>query len=184
VSKDDLGRIPIPDPQTMPIAQLASLADSILHERDNLENDFVAKYGAKLPEFDDGNVNVYIAPSAVLATSRMPKLTMLALVGRGEVKNYGATNGRIKALRARNLIACPLDAAHPHVVAFTQVLALFLNEPERENDTWSQAQNWLLPEMVAARAWLTTYNTLTQQAQANWERYVLLQRQIDEVVAN
>ena len=99
VSKDDLGRMPIPDPQTMPVAQLATLADALLSERSRLEQDFALKYHARLPRFDDGNV--YVPPSAVLAQTRLPKLTLSALVGRGEVKNIGPLSGRIRALSTR-----------------------------------------------------------------------------------
>jgi hypothetical protein len=137
---------------------------------------------AKLPEFDDGRV--YIPPSAVLATTRLPILRMMDLVGRGEVRNHGATNGRIKALRARNFIVCTTNPANPSTAMFSQVLDLFLSEPDRENDTRSQAQSWQLPELVAATAWLNTYNTVSQQAQASWDRFVAMQREIDEVVAD
>lgn len=182
VSKDGLDHVPIPDPQTMPIAQLAGLTDSLLNERANLERDFVTKYKAKLPKFDDGTV--YVSPSAVLATSRLPKLTLLALVGRGEVRNNGPVNGRIRSLRTRNLIVCTLDPALPYAAAFTRILDLFLSEPERENETWSQAQSWQLPEPIAAPAWLEMYNIIRREAQERWTTFVELQRQLDELVAN
>lgn len=166
----------------MPVTQLANLASSLLNERAKLDKDFVVKYGAKLPEFDDGNV--YIPPSAFLAATRAPKLSMSALVGRGEVKNNGPVNGRIKALRVKNLIVCIMDSANPNAAAFTQILGLFLNEPERENNTWSQAQSWQLPDTITARTWLNTYHSTSQQAQANWDRFVSLQKKIDEVVAD
>ena len=140
------------------------------------------KYNAKLPEFDDGQV--YIPPSTVLATTRLPKLSMMGLVGRGDVKNNGAANSRIKALRARNLVVCTIDPKNPNAVAFSQVLNLFLNEPGRENDAWSQAQTWQLPDPAAAVAWLNIYNSVTQQAQTKWSTFVGLQRQLDEVVAD
>jgi hypothetical protein len=166
----------------MPVTRLASLVNSLLNERATLNRDFVVKYGAKLPEFDDGVV--YIPPSTFLAATRMPKLSISALVGRGEVKNNGPANGRIRALRARNLITCTMDAVDPNSPAFTQILELFLNEPERENETWSQAQTWQLPDTVTANAWLHTYQGVSQQAQANWHRCVSLQKEIDEVVAD
>ena len=182
VGKDDLGRVPIPDPQTLPVAQLAALADALLRERANLETDFVEKYRVKLPRFDNGEV--FVPPSAVLASSRLPKLTMQALVGRGEVKNLGAATGRIRALRGRKLIVSTLPVTHPNAIAFTQVLNLFLEEPERENETWNQAQHWQLPDTVAAGAWLNMYNGICQQAQAGWNSFVALQQQVDNVVAD
>ncbi len=182
IGKDDLGRVPIPDPQTLPVTQLAALTNELIRERANLEENFVVKYQAELPEFDDGQV--YIPPSAVLATSRLPRLRMMDLVGRGEVRNHGAANGRIKALKARNFIVCTADPTNPNMASFTQVLDLFLSEPDRENNTWSQAQSWQLPEMVAAATWLDTYSTIVQQAQASWDRFVAMQRQLDEVVAD
>ena len=180
VSKDDLGRVPIPDSQTLPVAQFAALTNDLLQERARLERDFVVLYRAKLPKFDEGKV--YVPPSAALANSRLPKLTLLALVGRGEVKNIGPTNGRIRALRNRNMIVAALAATHPNSVAFAQVLNLFLDEPERENDTWVQAQSWQLPDTAAASAWLNMYNTVSQQAQSGWERFVALQEQVDQAV--
>lgn len=182
VGKDDLGRIPIPDPERMPVTQLAKLADEMLNERAAIEKDFVLKYGAKLPEFDDGSV--YIPPSTFLAATRLPKLNIAALVGRGEVKNNGPITGRIRALRARNLIISSIDPNRPNAAAFAQVLELFLNEPGRENESWSEAQHWQLPDSVAAKAWLDSYQSISQQAQANWQRFIALQEQIDEAVAD
>jgi hypothetical protein len=182
VGKDDLGRIPIPDPANMPGTQLAKLANEMLNERAALEKDFVLKYGAKLPEFDDGAI--YLPPSTFLAATRLPKLSMAALVGRGEVKNNGPAVGRIRALRARNLIISAIDPARPNAAAFAQVLEVFLNEPGRENDSWSEAQLWQLPDSAAAQAWLNSYFSAGQQAQANWHRFMALQQQVDEVVAD
>ncbi len=182
VGKDDLERMPIPDPQTMPVAQLATLADALLSERSRLEQDFALKYHARLPRFDDGNV--YVPPSAVLAQTRLPKLTLSALVGRGEVKNTGPLNGRIRALSARNQIVSTLPFTNPNAAALTQVLDLFLHEPGRENETWTQAQSWQLPDTIAASAWLTTYNTINQQAQTSWQQFVALQHQCDTLVAD
>ncbi len=54
----------------------------------------------------------------------------------------------------------------------------FLNEPERENETWAQAQSWQLPDTVAASAWLDNYSRLSQQARAAWEDC------IDDLVAD
>ena len=182
VAKDELGRLPIPDPQTLPVAQLARLADELLAVRGRLERDVVEQYDAKLPEFDDGTV--YVPPSAVLAASRLPRVSMQALVGRGVVKNSGAANGRIRALRARNLITCDVAAAGSNGAAFAEVLHHFLSEPARENDTWAQAQSWQLPDTVAAVAWLDSYNGLRQQAQASWNSFIALLRQGDELVAD
>jgi len=165
----------------MPIAQLAQLADALLHERASLEVDVVKTYNAKLPEGDD---TVYIPPSAVLATMRLPKLTLMGLVGRGDVKNNGPANGRIRSLRTRNLIVSTLPSTTAYASAFSEVLALFLYEREREDETWSQAQNWQLPDPIAASAWLQMYNTVAQQAQAQWERFNALQQQVDDVVAD
>jgi hypothetical protein len=182
VGKDDLGRVPIPDPQTMPVERLAGLAEDLLRERAAIESDFVEKYRARLPRFDDGKV--YMPPSAVLAMVRLPKLTMQALVGRGEVRNIGAANGRIRALRARNMIVATVASANPNAAAFAQVLDLFLQEPGREADSWLQAQSWQLPDTVAATAWLQMYNTISQQVQTSWDRFVALQKQVDEAVAD
>ena len=182
VGKDDLGRVPIPDPQTIPVARLASLAEDLLKERAMIESEFVGKYQARLPRFDDGDI--YMPPSVVLATTRLPKLTMQALVGRGEVRNTGTANGRIRALRARNMIVATVASTNPNAAAFAQVLDLFLQEPGREADSWMQAQSWQLPDTVAASAWLQMYSAICQQAQANWDRFVALQQQVDEAVSD
>lgn len=68
--------------------------------------------------------------------------------------------------------------------AFSLRSALFLREPGREDDTWSQAQNWLLPDPVAAEHWLASYRNASQQTQAAWENVVTLQQQVDTVVAD
>lgn len=182
VGRDELGRVPIPDPERMPVQQLAELANTMLVERARLENDFVLKYGAKLPEFDDGTV--YIPPSTFLAATRLPRLDIAALVGRGEVRNNGPANGRIRALRARNLIVSTLKSSHTQPDAFAQVLELFLREPGREQDTWSQAQSWQLPDTLAASAWLNAYSDANRQAQASWKRVIAMQTDIDEAVAD
>ncbi len=182
VSKDDLSRVPIPDPQNLPITQLAKLVDEILNERIKLSENFVEKYKALLPEFDDGKV--YIPPSTVLTVSRMPKLTLQALVGRGEVKNNGSANGRIESLRKGKLIKCILDPANPNSTALTNILDLFLSEPGKEKDTWFQAQSWQLPDIRAAKDWLDRYHIVVQEAQTSWNRFVSLQKQIDDLVAS
>jgi hypothetical protein len=120
----------------------------------------------------------------VLAASKLPKLRLMDLVGRGEVRNNGADSGRIKALSARNLIVCTANPTDPNTTTFAQVLDLFLQEPGRGDDTWIQAQSWQLPEMVAAADWLRTYNALCQQAQESWDRFVALQQHVDELVAD
>src|SRR5205823_5158370 len=64
VSKEELGRIPMPDPDSMPRVQLAALANEMLSERAALDREFIVQYSAKLPEFADGEV--YIPPSTFL----------------------------------------------------------------------------------------------------------------------
>ena len=41
-----------------------------------------------------------------------------------------------------------------------------------------------LPDTVAATAWLQMYNTISQQVQTSWDRFVALQKQVDEAVAD
>lgn len=182
VGKDELDRVPIPEPKTLPVTELADLADKLLNERANLEKNFIVKYRAKLSEFDDSKI--YIPPSVVLASTTLPTLKMADLVGRGEIKNNGPRNGRVKSLRIRNLIICTIDPLRPYAATFAEVLDLFLNETERENETWNQAQSWHLPEPIAAIAWLNTYKSINQQAQASIDKLVLLQQQANDVVAD
>lgn len=181
VSKDELDRVPIPNPQTLPVKLLADLVNQLLEERTSLENDIIAKFGAKLPEYDE---KVYVKPSMVLGTSRLPKLTIADLVGRGELRNVGPMSGRIKALRLRNSIICTATPSDPNTAVFSKVLDLFLSEPEHEKETWSQAQYWLLPDPLAANAWLDMYNTISQQAQEKWEQFMVLQQKVDNVVSD
>ncbi|HCI81300.1 MAG TPA: hypothetical protein DHW02_16600, partial [Ktedonobacter sp.] len=181
VSKDELVRVPIPDPQTLPIAQLSDLANRLLAVRGSLERDFVERYHAVLPEFEAGTV--YIPPSTVLAASRVPKLTIQALVGRGEVRNTGQTNGRIRTLRTRNIVST-IGPSRAYATSFSEILNLFLYEPGREEETWSQAQNWTLPDPVASAQWLSSYRQLMQQAQQQWETFLALQQQVDEAIAD
>ena len=54
VMKEDLGRVPIPDPQSMPVAQLASLAQELLNERGDLEKNFVTSYNSRFGHFQVG----------------------------------------------------------------------------------------------------------------------------------
>ncbi len=182
VSKEELGRIPIPDPVSVPVTQLADLAQRLLDKRTALDRDFTIKFGAKFPEFEEGQV--YIPPSTFLAATRLPKLSMAALVGRGEVRNNGPINGRIRSLRSSHAIVCAMDASNPKAVIFAQVLELFLREASRENETWSQAQDWLLPDPVAAESWYTAYQNTVKQAQMDWERGISLQQRIDAAVAD
>lgn len=165
----------------MPVARLARLADDLLSERAHLEL-FTQQYGAILPERDEGKV--YVPPSGYLKKVTLPKLTIAALVGRGEVKNHGAANGRIRALRARKQIVSTVDPARAYAQAFAQALDLFLDERGREDETWSQAQRWQLPDTAAAAAWLDGYNAICQAAQTSWDTFIALQQQADDVVAD
>ncbi len=183
VGKDELGRVPIPDPQHMPVAQLAKLANEMLKERSRLNQEYLSKYQAKLPVFDDETM--YIPPSTFLATTtRIPKITMAGLVGQGKVKNYGRANGKIKSLRTKNLIVSTIDSTDPNGSTLTEILNLFLNEPKREDASWSEAQNWQLPDPVAADNWLNAYYDICAQAQKSWSTFISLQRQIDDIVAD
>ncbi len=182
VVKDDLSRVPIPDKQFMPTGLLSSLADNILREYVKLEQKFVLEYDAKLPEFDDGKV--YIPPSSVLAKSHVPKLKVSTLVGLGEVKNKGSANGRIKALKIRNLIVYKEDITNSNKTTLSQVLDLFFSEPKKGDDIWLQALNWQVPDTVAVMDWLREYNTILQQAQTSWETIISLKQQVDDVIAD
>jgi hypothetical protein len=82
------------------------------------------------------------------------------------------------------MIISSIDLNRPNAAAFARTLELFLNEPGRENESWSEAQNWQLPDSIAAKAWLDSYQSASQQAQINWNRFIALQQQIDEVVAD
>lgn len=77
-----------------------------------------------------------------------------------------------------------MDATNPQTRAFTEILSLFFADPEREDTTWDQAQHWLLPEPIAATHWLEAYHTVRQEIQSNWQRYLSLQQEIDEAIAD
>jgi hypothetical protein len=69
-------------------------------------------------------------------------------------------------------------------MALTEILNLFLNEPKREDDSWNDAQNWQLPDPVAADNWLKAYYDVCTQAQKSWSTFISMQRQIDDIVAD
>lgn len=178
VSKDELSRLPIPEPTTLPKDKLADLADKLLQERAKLANNFVLKYQAELPEFDDGKA--YVPPSGVLAAiPTTPKLTIQTLLAQGQISNTGNSSGRIKALHTHQQIK--YSGNNPK---FEQVLDLFLSEPSKQEQTWTEAQSWQLPNPNAAGNWLTNYQNIVQQAQSSWENFVQLQREVDNVVAD
>ena len=182
VGKDELARIPIPDPHTLPMARLASLAGRLLAERAALQGDYVGKYRAKLPGHDQGKV--YVPPSAVLDSLSLSKLKVAMLTARGDVVNRGPVNGRVKALNLRGFIKSGVAEEEPSAEAFAQAVALFFAEPSRQGETWTQAQQWQLPDPAVAASWLQTYNAVSQEAQAAWQRFVSLQLEVDAVVAD
>lgn len=182
VSKDDIGRVPVPDPKTLPAARLARLADDALAQCAQLYRDVVVKYGARLPACEDGEV--YVAPSRVLAVTPVPAVSLSVLVGRGAVRNRGAAGGRIRTLRTQECIVCATDAGGSERAAFAAVLDIFLAESEREHETWMQAQSWQVPDSVAAGNWLKHYQDARRQAQQSWRRFLSIQYDIDEAVAD
>lgn len=182
VNREELERIPIPDPQTFPAKELAELAQRVLRERDKLETDFVARLGVKLPETETGTI--YLPPSGVLKVTRTFTSQLVHIVLRQEVRNLGPANGRIRALRRRNQIVSTVDATEPYAAAFATLLQLFLEEPGWQEETWAQVQNRQLPDPDTAIKWLQTYESLRQEAQESWNRFVSLQRQIEEIVAD
>jgi KTSC domain len=181
VGKEELNRVPIPDPKTFPETELATLADALLTERATLQADFVDKYEAVLPEFEDEKV--YVPPSTVLAAMPLSKLTIASLVSRGEVKNTGPVNGRIETLVRNGQIVSLLPADSPDATAFATALALFLHEPARKSETWAQVQSRQLPDPSLSSAWLNAYYDVVSKAQASWDRFVDSLRQVDDVVA-
>jgi hypothetical protein len=182
VGKDEIARLPIPDPQTLPAARLAALADALLNERANLQTNVLDKYKTKLPTSEQETV--YLPPSAVLDKLTLPKLTLGGAVGRGEVRNTGAATGRIASLQRRGAIKSIIPPEEAYAEAFAETLALFLKEPSRQAETWAQAQQWAIPDPVAAASWLQTYTMLQEQAQASWRKFTELQREADAVVAD
>jgi len=136
------------------------------------------KFGAELPEAISDSV--YISPSKVLiATPQVQKLSLGGWVMQGMVGNQGANTNKIKSLRNRSLIQYTGDDT-----ACASVLNLFLAESSHENDTWLQAQFWQLPDTVAAATWLKIYDALCRQLQSSWNRFILLQQQVDDIVAD
>ncbi|MBA3534217.1 MAG: KTSC domain-containing protein, partial [Ardenticatenales bacterium] len=177
VGKDELGRIPIPAPDTFPEARLADLADEVLTVRSEIERDFVARYRTVLPDFDQGQI--YLPPSVVLLASSVPQLSAGNLVMQGVIKNHGPAHQKIKTLKNRSMIeSIGTDRA------FKELLQLFLDDPSVVNGTWIQFQNQALPEPRAAGSWLAQYEAIRDNAQKKWEHFVLLKKEIDEVVAD
>jgi hypothetical protein len=182
VGRDELTRLPIPDPATFPEQRLASLANQMLFERAKLETDFVTRYGALLPA--DEESAVYIPPSAVLAAEPIVRLRFADLIMRREVDAPLTAQGRIRSLHQRSLLVKIIPSEVSYAAAFGQTLQLFLDEMSRQNLTWQEAQNQRLPEPIAAPKWLDIYTGVVEQAQQSWQRFNSLQREADSVVAN
>lgn len=177
VAQGELARLLIPDPATFPKTELATLATALLQERAILENEFVLKYGAKLPDSEVGMI--YVPPSEVIATTtQFMKISLGGLVEQGIVRNKGLAGSKISSLKARGLLEYTI-----HDEVYTRILDLFLTEPNRENEMWLQAQSWLFPDPVVATAWLKQYDTIGQRIQGKWDTFIALQQQVDEVVS-
>lgn len=182
VGKEELYRVPVPDPDTLPIAELADVADQLLRVRAELETNYVTRYKAVLPGSENGTV--YLPPSAVLNATTLPKLTLGDLTARGEVINRGAANQRVLTLHQRQRVVSGVDEEQPYAADFARALSLFLEEWSRSGLTWTQAQSRQMPEPIAASKWLTTYNALVQEAQQRWTRFGELQRAADKIVCD
>ena len=184
VGRDELTRLPIPDPAAFPEQELANLAAQMLKERAGLETGFVAKYGAILPDFEEGDV--YVPPSAVLYAEPIVQLRFADLILRGEVDAPLTVSAqtRIRALNQRGALVNSIPPETPYAAAFGQTLSLFIEEMIRRNLTWQEAQNARLPDPIAAPKWLGIYMSLAGQAQQSWQRFGALQRQADAVVAD
>ncbi len=177
VAQGELARILIPDATTFPKTELAALATTLLQERAILEHEFVLKYDAKLPDSEAGMI--YVPPSGVVATTtQFMKISLGGLVEQGIVRNKGLASSKIASLKARGLLEYTIDDT-----AYMRVLDLFLTELNRENETWSQVQDWQLPDPVVAAAWLRQYDAVGQHIQGKWDTFVASQRQVDDVVA-
>ncbi len=182
IGKEELYRVPVPDPATFPVAELADLADRMLHIRAELEADFVTRLHAILPGTETGTVT--LPPSAVLNTTPLPKLTLGDMIARGEVINQGASNQRVSALHARQRIVSGVGEEQPYAADFARVLGLFLDEWSRSDQTWAQAQGRQMPEPIAASRWLAAYAALGQEAQQRWALFCGLQREADKIVCD
>jgi hypothetical protein len=180
ISKDDLGRIPIPA-KSLPVEHLASLTEQILEVRARIEND-VLRYRVRIPGSARGIISV--PPATFTTSTSLPTVSIAGLIEQGEIRNTGSATGRVKALQAANALVCAIDPSRPASQAFAEILALFFTDPEQEQTPWSQAQHWQLPEPIAASDWLDTYRALTREIQLRWESYLSLQTAIDEVVAD
>ena len=182
VSKEELMRTPIPDPSTLPAAELADVADRLLRVRAELETEYVTRCKAVLPALEGGAV--YVPPSAVLNTTPLSKLTLGDLAARGEIVNGGATNQRISALHQRGRIVSGVEEGLPYAMDFSRVLGLFLEEWSRNDQTWTQAQAKQMPEPIACSKWLAAYDALRQEAQQRWVQFGELQREADKIVCD
>lgn len=173
VNKDDINRIPIPNPQTFPVTHLATYTDMLLTRRANLEMSYVRPYGIELPSTE--TERLYVSPVAVVTTTTRPTVSLHVLIQRGIVSNSDNPTYRISTLLRRQAIQCTNAALKP-------VLDLFLQAPSHQDIIWDDAQSWILPDPVAASDWLTDYTTITCQAQTSWQDYCDQLKQIDETV--
>ena len=174
VTRDELDRLPIPDPVTFPAAVLAALAEQALTARAALEH-YVEAYGALLPETPGGDV--YLPPSAIVAAWTGPKLTLGALRTRGLVNVAGATSSKVRALRQRNLVRYTGTDT-----AVAAMISSMLDEPARGDSIWAAADGWLIPDPIAISAWQAHAGGLTGGAQALWQQFTATQQQIDSAI--
>lgn len=173
VNKEEVHRIPIPAPSTFPSADLAALTRDLLAERALLEQQFVLRFNMFLPPSDDDYV--ILSPDELVAVTSLPTVPLSILVQRGILHNSGDKTAKIKTLRRRDAIQCTDDSFFP-------ILTLFLDDTTLQETTWADAQQWLVPEPIAAEDWLQEYAAESRKAQASWQRYTTLLHQIDDAV--
>lgn len=158
VGKDEMYRIPIPEPTSLPIDRLAILTDGLLTTRARLENDFLIQYKADLPNETE---SVYLPPSSFVAD--LPSLNLAAWLRQAELSYQDNSNRKIKTLRRNDSIVYSVS-----VPAVKEVFELFLAEPAHQEQTWQQALTWQLPDPVVATHWLAAYQRASEQAQIIW----------------
>ncbi|WP_165774630.1 N-6 DNA methylase [Candidatus Viridilinea mediisalina] len=178
ISKDELERLPIPDPATFPEAQLASLADRLLAARHQFETDYVQPFAIAtdaLPTISPEAIT--ILPTAYLQRVAGVTITLDALEQQGVITITGPASRRVAWLQNNKRITI----AHPQAAAH-RMLNQFFDDPTIQERTWTMARTIQIPDPATASTWLPLFEGVCRDAQAQWDQCVALQQQIDAVV--
>ncbi|WP_129630271.1 N-6 DNA methylase [Candidatus Oscillochloris fontis] len=178
ISKDELERLPIPDPSTFPEAQLTSLADSLLDARRVFEVRYAQPFAIPTDSFPTlSPETITVLPTAYVRRVGGGTITLDALEQQGIITITGPISRRVAWLHQNNRISI----VHPHAAVHT-MLNRFFDDPTVQGLKWAVARTIRVPDPATAGTWLPVFEGVCHDAQAQWDQCVTLQQQIDTVV--